>query len=160
MVATASHGAMTAVEAGRANGFRPAGCAAASGGAEIAAGLPKPVQKDRERGARRATHRHHLQALTRMPAAVDGTIRMKASVDVTRLTPDRLALYAELGGWVLARAHARTGNAARTARYLGNGAAFDGAVVAFATASAGQTERDHAALAAVASGRIAAITDR
>jgi uncharacterized protein (DUF2252 family) len=86
---------------------------------------------------------------------------MKASVDVALLLPDRMAMYAGMCGWALARAHARSGDAARIAGYLGNGDAFDEAIVKFSTAYADQTERDHAALvAAVKSGRIQAITGR
>jgi uncharacterized protein (DUF2252 family) len=86
---------------------------------------------------------------------------MKASVDVALLPPDRMRLYAGLCGWALARAHARSGDAARIAGYLGNGDAFDEAIVAFAKDYADQTERDHAALvAAVKSGRIQAIEGR
>jgi hypothetical protein len=72
-----------------------------------------------------------------------------------------MVMYAALCGWALARAHARSGDAARIAGYLGTSATFDDAIVAFATAYADQTERDHAALvAAVKSGRIEAITGR
>ncbi len=86
---------------------------------------------------------------------------MKASVEVSLLTPDGLVLYAELCGWALARAHARSGDAATIAGYLGNGEAFDDALVTFARAYADQAERDHAALAAaIASGEIAAENDR
>jgi uncharacterized protein (DUF2252 family) len=86
---------------------------------------------------------------------------MKASIDVALLAPDRMVLYAEMCGWALARAHARSADAARISGYLGNGPAFDDAIVNFAIAYADQTERDHAALvAAVKSGRIKAITGR
>ncbi len=86
---------------------------------------------------------------------------MKASVDVALLPPDRMVMYAALCGWALARAHARSGDAARIAGYLGTSATFDDAIVAFATAYADQAERDHAALvAAVKSGRIHAETGR
>ena len=86
---------------------------------------------------------------------------MKASVDVALLAPDRMVMYAGLCGWALARAHARSSDAARISGYLGNGSAFDEAIVNFAIAYADQTERDHAALvAAVKSGRIKAITGR
>jgi uncharacterized protein (DUF2252 family) len=86
---------------------------------------------------------------------------MKASVDVALLPPDRMVLYAGLCGWALARAHARTGDAAQISGYLGNGAAFDDALVTFAKAYADQTERDHARLvAAVKDGRIEVITGR
>ena len=83
---------------------------------------------------------------------------MKGSVDVTLLTPDRMALYARLCGWVLARAHARSGDAARIAGYLGGSTTFDEAIASFADAYADQTERDHAALvSAIKDGRVAAI---
>jgi Uncharacterized protein conserved in bacteria (DUF2252) len=86
---------------------------------------------------------------------------MKASVDVTRLQPDRMAAYAGLCGWALARAHARSGQAAGSAGYLGTGASFDDAIVAFATAYADRTELDYAALAAaVKSGRVVAETGK
>jgi uncharacterized protein (DUF2252 family) len=82
---------------------------------------------------------------------------MKMSIEVSRLSPDRLTLYASLCGWALARAHARSGDVARIAGYIGSSDTFDNAIVAFAIAYADQTERDHAALAAaVARGRIAA----
>jgi hypothetical protein len=42
----------------------------------------------------------------------------------------------------LARAHARSGDAARIAGYMGNGSAFDTAIAGFAMAYATQTERD------------------
>ena len=68
---------------------------------------------------------------------------------------------AELCGHVLARAHARTGDAAMISGYMGDGGAFDTAIVAFATAYADQAERDHAALAAaVKSGKVTAETGR
>jgi len=98
-------------------------------------------------------------------AGVDFYVRqlrdMKASVEVTLLPPDRMVMYGALCGWALARAHARSGDAARIAGYLGSGTTFDDAIVKFATAYADQTERDHAALvAAVKSGRIVAETGR
>jgi hypothetical protein len=84
---------------------------------------------------------------------------MKVSVEVSLLTRKRMNLYAELCGGILARAHARSGDAARIAGYLGKGDAFDKAVVAFGVAYADQTERDHAALlAAIKSGKIAVET--
>jgi uncharacterized protein (DUF2252 family) len=86
---------------------------------------------------------------------------MKGSVDVALLAPKRMAIYGALCGWVLARAHARSGDAVRIAGYLGNSATFDQAIVQFSKAYADQTERDHAALVeAVKSSRIEAIADR
>jgi uncharacterized protein (DUF2252 family) len=68
-----------------------------------------------------------------------------------------LAFYAPLCGRTLARAHARSGDAAIIAGYLGRGSAFDEAIAAFALAYARQTEADHAAFcAAIDAGRIEA----
>jgi uncharacterized protein (DUF2252 family) len=81
----------------------------------------------------------------------------KGSVDLTRMTPERLALYATICGWTLARAHARSGDRIAIAAYLGTSDTFDRAVVEFSEAYADQNERDHAALAqAIASGRVKA----
>ena len=66
--------------------------------------------------------------------------------------------YAKFCGWNLARAHAKSGDAAAIAGYLGKSDAFDRAVVSFAGAYAEQNRRDHAAFtAAVGNGRIVAI---
>jgi uncharacterized protein (DUF2252 family) len=66
-----------------------------------------------------------------------------------------LPYYARLCGRTLARAHARSGDAARIAGYLGEGDAFDDALAGFALAYAVQTEADHAAfVAAIRAGRI------
>jgi uncharacterized protein (DUF2252 family) len=53
-----------------------------------------------------------------------------------------LPLHADLCGMALARAHARSGDAARIAGYLGSGAAFDTAVADFAMGYSGQVESD------------------
>ncbi len=80
---------------------------------------------------------------------------MKGSVPLEAMTPPDLADYAEYCGWAVARAHAKSGDAARISGYLGKSDAFDRALAAFAVAYADQTERDHAALvAAVRSGRL------
>ncbi len=64
---------------------------------------------------------------------------------------------AELCGWTLARAHARSGDRIAIAAYLGGSDVFDQAITQFAAAYADQNERDHQALVdAVASGRITA----
>ncbi len=81
---------------------------------------------------------------------------MKYGLDVTRLRPAGMTLYAAVCGWALARAHARGGDPAVIGGYLGAGDTFDEALAAFAVAYADQTERDHAAFtAAVRAGRIA-----
>jgi uncharacterized protein (DUF2252 family) len=80
---------------------------------------------------------------------------MKGSVNVETMLPRHLTAYAELCGWNLARAHARTGDAAAMAGYLGIGSSFDHAIEHFAVAYADQNETDYAALVAAAeSGRI------
>src|SRR5205085_7119687 len=86
---------------------------------------------------------------------------MKGSVPLEAMTPPDLADYGEYCGWALARAHAKSGDAARVSGYLGKSDAFDRAVEAFAAAYADQTERDHAALvAAVRSGRLRAEVEK
>jgi uncharacterized protein (DUF2252 family) len=70
---------------------------------------------------------------------------MKGSINLETLDPADLVPYARLCGWVLARAHARSGDAAAISGYLGTGDAFDRAVTTFAEAYADQTEADHAA---------------
>jgi len=66
--------------------------------------------------------------------------------------------YCGLCGWVLARAHARTGDPVAISAYLGRGTVFDEAIVEFAEGYAAVAERDHDGLvAAVADGRIAVL---
>lgn len=68
-----------------------------------------------------------------------------------------LPFYARLCGRTLARSHARSGDAARIAGYLGDGDSFDTALATFALAYADQTEADHHALReAIKVGRIEA----
>ena len=84
----------------------------------------------------------------------------KASVDVERLSPAQLSTYGRACAWVLARAHARSGNAAAIAGYLGHGEPFVDALVAFATAYRDRTVADHAALvAAAAAGRVPVLAE-
>jgi uncharacterized protein (DUF2252 family) len=71
---------------------------------------------------------------------------MKGSFDLETLSGDDLVLYGELCGAVLARAHARAGDAPAIIGYLGDGDEFDHAVAAFAAAYADVTGTDHAAL--------------
>ena len=81
----------------------------------------------------------------------------KASFDVTRMSPPTLGQYAEVCGWTLARAHARSGDRAAIAGYLGSGDRFERAVAGFAAAYADQNEADYAALTqAVDDGRLPA----
>ena len=85
---------------------------------------------------------------------------MKFSIPLDAFEAQGLARYAEVCGWVLARAHAKGGDAALISGYLGKSDAFDQALGKFALAYADQTEKDHAALVnAVESGRLQARLD-
>jgi uncharacterized protein (DUF2252 family) len=75
---------------------------------------------------------------------------MKGSAAVETMTPERLALYGQLCGATLARAHARTGNAAKIIGYLGDDDTFDRALERFAVAYADQNDADYAAFTAAA----------
>jgi uncharacterized protein (DUF2252 family) len=73
---------------------------------------------------------------------------------------ETLHYYARMCGWVLARAHAKTGDRVSIAGYLGSSDAFDEAVGDFAMAYADQAERDYNTLrAAVRDGQIVAHTE-
>jgi hypothetical protein len=81
----------------------------------------------------------------------------KGSALVELMEPNTLVAYAEVCGWTLARAHARSGDAAAIAAYLGSGESFDRAMGSFAEAYADQNELDYAAFRyAIDSGRLAA----
>jgi hypothetical protein len=71
-----------------------------------------------------------------------------------------MAVYAQMCGWALARAHARSGDRIALASYLGSSSTFDQAIADFAEAYADQNDRDYAALqAAVKDGRAQTTTD-
>jgi hypothetical protein len=76
------------------------------------------------------------------------------------MIPSGMAIYAQMCGWTLARAHARSGDRIALAAYLGRTGKFAQAIADFAEAYADQNERDYAALqAAVKDGRAQATTD-
>ncbi|HLW70908.1 MAG TPA: DUF2252 domain-containing protein [Candidatus Binataceae bacterium] len=82
---------------------------------------------------------------------------MKIAMPIETAGHTDLEYFAEACGWALALAHARSGDSAMIAGYLGSGEAFDDALVNFAAAYADQTERDYAALLkAIKAGRIKA----
>jgi uncharacterized protein (DUF2252 family) len=82
---------------------------------------------------------------------------MKTSIKLKGISANHLAKYAELCGSTLARAHARTGDAALISGYLGSGDAFDRAVTDFAIAYTRQVHQDYQQLReAIATGRLAA----
>jgi uncharacterized protein (DUF2252 family) len=67
----------------------------------------------------------------------------KGSAEIETMGPDTMAGYAGLCGWSLARAHARTGDRAAIAGYLGKGDRFDQAIADFSEAYADQNEADY-----------------
>ena len=102
----------------------------------------------------------------RNPKGLDGISRdfyvrqlwdWKTSVDLETILPLGLQLYAQMCGWTLARAHARSGDRIAIAAYLGKSDAFDRALADFAVAYADLNERDYnVVVEAVRDGRITA----
>ncbi len=105
---------------------------------------------------------------TRVPAP-DGVDRdfyvrqlrdWKFSLPIELMIPSGMTVYAQLCGWTLARAHARSGDRIALAAYLGGSARFAQAIADFAETYADQNERDYAAFqAAVKDGRAQAATE-
>jgi uncharacterized protein (DUF2252 family) len=77
-----------------------------------------------------------------------GTEFREGRTDLTTL-PD----YCHLCGWALALAHAKSGDAAKIAGYVGKGEALDDALAKFSLAYADQTERDYEVLVKAARSR-------
>jgi hypothetical protein len=71
---------------------------------------------------------------------------LKASIPIEWLTGDAFNFYAWACGTLLARAHARVGDAARIAGYCGNSAILDRALAEWAESYGNQTEHDHGTL--------------
>lgn len=85
---------------------------------------------------------------------------MKFSFPVEGANAVQLKRYAIVCGRTVARAHARSGDAAKISGYLGKSDVFDQAIGKFALAYAAQNARDHAKLAAAErSGRIQALME-
>ncbi|TQL60029.1 uncharacterized protein (DUF2252 family) [Oryzihumus leptocrescens] len=79
----------------------------------------------------------------------------KGSADVERMVPSGMRAYAQMCGWTLARAHARSGDRIGIAAYLGSSDRFAQAVADFAESYADQNEADfHALEEAERAGRI------
>jgi uncharacterized protein (DUF2252 family) len=82
----------------------------------------------------------------------------KLSPDVDTMTPEVLGAYAQMCGWTLARAHARSGDAVAISSYVGASDTFPEAIGRFATVYADQNEFDHRTLQkAIANGKIEAV---
>jgi uncharacterized protein (DUF2252 family) len=127
---------------------------------------PTPWRTDHQ-GVRVVTAQRALQSLgdpmlgsttiDGRPYYVRQMKNMKASMPVAFMTGAPFDFWAFACGALLARAHARTGDAARIAGYCGSSDALDRALADFAEAYGDQTERDHAALRqAIKRGRVKA----
>ena len=133
------------------------------------------ASKYRNEGQRVVAGQHLMQAASdiflgwqRVESGLDGLQRdfyvrqlrdWKYSAAIEEMVLPGLVAYAELCGWTLARAHARSGDRFAISGYLGKTDKFDRAMAKFAERYADRTEQDHAALAAaVTDGRIEAIT--
>jgi len=82
---------------------------------------------------------------------------MKGGVefDPKKVKTENIDQYSSLCAWALALAHAKSGDAAMIAGYVGKSEVLDEAMVSFAFAYADQTEKDYQALVnAAKSGRI------
>lgn len=80
---------------------------------------------------------------------------MKIKPMVEIFSPSVMSVYAATCGWILARAHARSGEPAMISGYLGKSDVFDEAIADFAVAYADQCEQDHDQLVqAVRAGRL------
>ena len=83
---------------------------------------------------------------------------MKGSADVETMVPVGLSFYADICGWTLARAHARSGDPVAIAAYLGEDDGFDRSISDFSHLYAEQNELDYQAFAeATRSGRLQAL---
>jgi hypothetical protein len=86
---------------------------------------------------------------------------MKVKPLVELFSPSVMNQYAEITAWALAGSHARSGDAAKIAGYLGKKEAFDEALADFAEAYADQNELDYKALVqAVQKGRLEVYLER
>jgi uncharacterized protein (DUF2252 family) len=83
---------------------------------------------------------------------------MKGSALVELMAPVTLTYYAQMCGWTLARAHARSGDPVALSSYLGRDDAFDRAITDFSERYADQNEHDYEEFVkAVRSGRLEAV---
>jgi uncharacterized protein (DUF2252 family) len=119
-----------------------------------------PKSKYRNHGQRVVVGQRQMQAASDVflgwITAEDGTDYyfrqlqdMKGSVDLEVMRPEALMLYADVCGWALARAHARSGDRVQLASYLGQSNKCDRAMADFAEAYADQNERDYQLLVKV-----------
>jgi uncharacterized protein (DUF2252 family) len=130
--------------------------------------LPPMTHRIKHEGRRIVTYQRSLQSLGDPLlgyTTIDGRdyfVRqmknLKASMPVELLSGAAFEFWVWVCGMLLARAHARTGDIAKIAGYIGTTDAFARALAEFAEGYGDQTARDHAALVeAVKSGRVEAI---
>jgi uncharacterized protein (DUF2252 family) len=129
--------------------------------------LPPAPMDDRHEGSRVVLGQRLLQAagdpllgwteIDGRPFYVRQMKNLKGSIDVEGLGVDSFNFFAWAYGSLLARAHARSGDAAVISGYCGKSGPFDDAMADWAEAYGAQTRQDHAALlAAIKSGRVKA----
>jgi uncharacterized protein (DUF2252 family) len=130
--------------------------------------LESPRGKSRfaHQGLRVVTGQRVMQAASdiflgwfRSPKRHDYYVRqfrdMKVSAEVETFLPRTLIAYATMCGWAVARAHAKAGQPAMIAGYLGSNDQFDDALAKYSEAYADQAERDFETFqAAVRAGRL------
>lgn len=87
-------------------------------------------------------HKFYVRQLRDMKGGVE--------FDPNQINLNNLPQYCELCAWSLAQAHAKSGDAARIAGYVGNSNELDEALYRFALAYAKQNESDYKALKAAA----------
>ncbi len=132
--------------------------------------LPGKADAKTHQGRRVAEGQHRCQTVTdpfvgwTSIAGHDYLVRQlsdhKASLDPAELEGKVLIEYAQVCGETLAKAHARTGDAAAIAGYCGKSDNLDRALADFALAYAAQTTQDHAALvAAIQAGQLTAAAE-
>jgi uncharacterized protein (DUF2252 family) len=129
--------------------------------------LPRMVLREDHQGNRVVTMQRVLQALgdpllgrttiDGRPFFVRQMKNMKASMPLSLMSGEPFEFWATACGALLARAHGRSGDAARIAGYCGDTDTLDRALAEFAERYGDQTERDHAELAkAIKAGRVKA----
>jgi hypothetical protein len=83
---------------------------------------------------------------------------MKGSALVELMAPVTLMYYAQMCGWTLARAHARSGDPVAMAGYLGRDDAFDRSITDFSERYADRNEQDYEEFVrAIRAGRLQAV---
>jgi uncharacterized protein (DUF2252 family) len=132
---------------------------------------PKGKSRYAHQGERVVTGQRLMQAASdiflgwvRVPDGREYYVRqlrdMKVGAEIETFRPQTLAAYATMCGWALARAHAKAGDPAMIAGYVGNSERLDDALALYAKAYADQVERDFAAFKkAIRTGHLKTDTD-